>query len=296
MAAAGRQREIAWGLAELRRAGAASELLFLYECATQPVRRLRTVADRLGLTVQAASHLYRQLASRGLVRTDQGEYRPTVEGVSWLHRALTELEGDLARRRERLRIVRTALAIAGERIPPGARVRLELSDGVLVARRGASAGSQGIARAGAENGELVEVAELSGIVAIPPATIYLVVVPTRPPPSVRDLSAARAAVRRFPHGLVGAQGTAAVYLTGRLRLAPVRFGFAAAALEAVRLGVSVLGFIEEEELPRFLATFTGLERIPIRTVRLDELSRPGSHRRPGRRRPEPTLQRSRELR
>ncbi|MGB6443136.1 MAG: hypothetical protein WBF81_07555, partial [Thermoplasmata archaeon] len=55
------------GLAGLRRGGAVTELLFLYECTTLEPTQLRPIADRLGLTVQAASHSFRSLARRGLV-------------------------------------------------------------------------------------------------------------------------------------------------------------------------------------------------------------------------------------
>src|SRR5712692_2922034 len=86
------------GLAALRRGGVATELLFLYACITGEIAHLRQIAEGLGITVQAASHAYRQLARRGLVEPHAGRYRVTVAGVERLHGALGDLERDVRER------------------------------------------------------------------------------------------------------------------------------------------------------------------------------------------------------
>ncbi|MGB6500032.1 MAG: hypothetical protein WBG19_01330, partial [Thermoplasmata archaeon] len=65
------------GLAALRRSGGVTELLFLFECATLEPTQLRPIAEELGVTVQAVSHSYRQLAKRGLAEIRRGRYLPT---------------------------------------------------------------------------------------------------------------------------------------------------------------------------------------------------------------------------
>ncbi|MCI4321195.1 MAG: ArsR family transcriptional regulator, partial [Thermoplasmata archaeon] len=67
----------AGGLGALRRRGAVTELLFLYDLTTRDVPNLRGIAERLGVTVQAVSHSFRQLRRRGLVEMRRGLYRPT---------------------------------------------------------------------------------------------------------------------------------------------------------------------------------------------------------------------------
>src|SRR5579862_5778797 len=112
------------GLPDLRRRGAVTELLFLFECVTREPTQLRPIAEELGLTVQAASHSFRQLAARGLAEVREGRYRATVAGVAWLQAALGLLREDVAGRLARLDIVRSTRAIAAARIAAGAVVSL----------------------------------------------------------------------------------------------------------------------------------------------------------------------------
>jgi predicted transcriptional regulator len=113
------------GLAALRRGGTVTELLFLYECATLEPTQLRPIAERLGLTVQAVSHSFRQLKRRGLVTVQEGRYRPTVEGVAWLHETLRRLGDDLRERIERVHVIRSTRALALDDLSEGASVSLE---------------------------------------------------------------------------------------------------------------------------------------------------------------------------
>ncbi|MGP8135890.1 MAG: hypothetical protein ACLQD8_07220, partial [Thermoplasmata archaeon] len=165
------------GLEALRRLGAVSDLLFLYECATRDVAQLRTIADHFGVSVQAASHTFRGLARRGLVETRDGRYRPSVAGVDWLHSALGGLHIDLSERLERLPIVRATRALARTPIPAGAPVVLAIEDGTLVARRGNRGRARGVASGAARSGDLVEVGELEGIVPLRRGSLRVVTVP-----------------------------------------------------------------------------------------------------------------------
>src|SRR5579875_731148 len=274
------------GLRELRRSGAVSALLFLYDCATQPVRRLQDVARGMGVTVQAVSHLYRGLARRHLAEFRQGCYRPTVEGVGWLHSHLEALARDMSQRLGQLTIVRSTRALAGVQLPPGAPVRLVMQDGLLTALPGGGGGSQGRVLAGGEAGEIVEVQELSGIVPIPPGLVTICTVP--PGGTAGRLEAlARRVIAETQPGWIGAEGLEAVVLLRRISVTPVRrFGLAAAAQESSRLGVSCLLFVSEAEFPRLLGPFSDpgsapLAVRPLRPTRVRADPRPG-RRRPGR--------------
>ncbi|HYB63163.1 MAG TPA: hypothetical protein VEE86_01915 [Thermoplasmata archaeon] len=248
----------AGGLEALRRSGAVTEMLFLYECAAQRVPRLRDAAERLGLTVQAVSHLYRDLARRGLVELRNRQYTVTVSGRGALEGTLTELGEEVGRRLEQLQVVRSTRAVADRAVHKGEEVSLALVDGVLTAGPRSRSGSRGTAVSSARAGELVEVGELEGIVPIRPGSISVWVVPRldgRLPKVRRQASAALRAARP---GLVAAQGLEAIFVAQRASRLPVaRFGAASACLEAARLGVDSLAFVTEEELPRFLAGFAG---------------------------------------
>lgn len=279
------------GLNAMRRGGSVTELLFLYECATTEPRQLRPVASRLGLTVQAVSHSFRQLRGRGLVEVRDGRYRPTVEGVAWLHGSLSRLADDVRERLARLHVIRSTRAVALGSVPAGGSVSLELRGGVLCARPGGGGSSHGRAVDAARHGELVEVTGLEGIVPIAPATIT---VRTLGEGDLSDPNLPRRLASALPSSdaLVAAEGLEALHPLRRSTDRPIeRFAPAAACLGAARVGVPSTLFVLERDLPRLLASFAvpsppPLEVLPLgpgrgRGPRADRRGRTerGAHRR-----------------
>ena len=254
----------ATGLAALRRGGTVTELLFLYECATLRPTQLRPIAERLGLTVQAVSHSYRQLRRRGLVTVQEGRYLPTVEGVAWLHETLRRLGDDLRERIERVHVIRATRALALANLPEGATVSLELRNGLLSARRGTSGPSRGRVPKGGRKGSLVEVSDLEGIVPIAPAPI---VVRTLAPPDLSDprlSERVRSSLPSDPLALIGAEGLEAYHaLSSAGGRNVLRFAAGRASLEASRLGVPSYVLVLESALPYLLAEFAGPSPPPL---------------------------------
>jgi predicted transcriptional regulator len=252
------------GLAGLRRGGAVTELLFLYECTTLEPSQLRPIADRLGLTVQAVSHSYRSLARRGLVEFREDRYRPTVRGTAWLHASLGRLGEEVTRRLDRLDVIRSCRAIALGPVSTGDPVSLELVDGLLSARPGTSGPSRGRVARGGPRGSLVDVSELEGIVRLSAAPIH---VRTLSEEDLRDPLLAeriRRAVAGKPGALLAAQGLEAIHALRSAVDRPVaRFAVAAEAREASQIGVPSTVLVLEAELPRFLAEFAGPDPPPL---------------------------------
>jgi predicted transcriptional regulator len=252
------------GLAGLRRGGAVTELLFLYECTTIEPTQLRPIAERLGLTVQAASHSYRSLARKGLVEFRDGHYRPTVRGVAWLHGSLGRLGDEVRTRIERLHVIRSCRAIALTSVSVGDAVSLELVDGLLSARAGGSGPSRGRVARGGRKGSLVEVSDLEGIVPLSPAPVH---VRTLSEDDLRDDRLAqrvRSTLGPPAPGLLGAHGLEAFHALRSATDRPIgRFAVAAEAREASRIGVPSTVFVLEGELPRFLAEFGGADPPPL---------------------------------
>jgi predicted transcriptional regulator len=271
------------GLAALRRSGTVTELLFLYECLTLSPVRLRPVADRLGLTVQAASHSYRTLRRRGLVTRRGGHYVPTVEGIAWLHESLGQLGDDVRARVDRLHVIRSTRAIAGERLAAGAAVSLELENGLLTARATGRGASRGKSLAAVRTGELVEVTDLQGIVPITPASVR---VRTLSDSDLADPALARRLgllVDGAP-GLLAAEGLEAFHALRQATDRPiVRFAVAASALDAARMGVPSTVTVHQRDLPRLLAAFAVSDPPPLDVGPLRADRRPGPGR-PRRRR------------
>jgi len=257
------------GLAGLRRRGAITELLFLYECTTEATTQLRPVAERLGLTVQAASHIFRQLAARGLAEVQNGHYRPTQAGVAWLHASLGLVRDDVGDRLDRLHIVRSTRALALSSIAANAEVALELRDGLLTARPGRGGASRGRARHRARAGEVLEVDGLEGIVPISRGRVTVLTVPMRAVGERRSAARVRGAIQARGAGLLAAHGLDAFHLLERSTSRSVlRFGIASAFREASHVGVDSLVLVLEEDLPRFLAPFEGNDPPPITVTSL----------------------------
>ena len=266
------------GLGSLMRRGTVTELLFLFECTVSEPSQLRPIADRLGLTVQAASHSFRRLAERGLVEFREGRYRATVKGVAWLHDALGQLEEDLGERVERLHVVRSCRAVALEKLSAGDPVSLVLSDGILGARRGTGGASRGRAKSAAHRGALVEVERLEGILPLSRGRVEVLTVPPDRLGDRRLLADLRRRARGSG-GLLAAPSLEAFHLLSRATDRPVlRFGVGAACGEAARVGVDSLVVLLEEELPRFLEQFTGPEP-PLLSVTQWDGERLGRRRR-----------------
>src|SRR5439155_672482 len=66
----------------LRNLRSSTRLLFLYEVTTNRHTRLRTIAERLGMTVQGASEYAHGLQGDGLLAFAEGEYRGTKKSLS----------------------------------------------------------------------------------------------------------------------------------------------------------------------------------------------------------------------
>jgi predicted transcriptional regulator len=246
-----------------------TELLFLHECATREVTQLRPVAQRLGLTVQAASHIFRQLRRRGLAESRNDRYRPTVAGIAWLHAAFGSVREDLDERLQRLHIIRSTRAVARGSIRADARVVLEVRGGVLEARVGTRGSSRGRARTAARNGELVDVVDLEGIVALQPAEIEIVTLPDAGALDRRRLGQLRRLVRSSSESLLAASGIEAYHWLQRATHRPVvRYAVAASAIEASKVGVPTTLVVLESDLPRLLSRFDQPQPPPITVRRL----------------------------
>src|SRR2546427_82951 len=98
----------------LRNLRSSTRLLFLYEVTTNRHTRLRTIAERLGMTVQGASEYAHGLQGDGLLVLANGEYRATKKGVELLHDGFLEL---------RRFVERAGRAMAFVETTPGSRPR-----------------------------------------------------------------------------------------------------------------------------------------------------------------------------
>ncbi len=238
------------GLLTLMKPGRLTELLFLLELSTHPSGRLRPIAERLGVSVQTISLLHRRFRKEGKVVVVGGRYRATPAGIAELHARIAAIRADLDARMAELQLVRECRAIAAAPIRENESVVLFMAGGDLHARPGTEGASRGVAARAARRGELVEVERLEGVLPLTPASVVCLVVPGRQPSSSGRLVARlRQALRTADAELLAAEGIEAVHALRRATSRPfVRFGVAAAAREAVLLGVPAAIVVSDSHL------------------------------------------------
>jgi len=232
----------------LRNLRASTRVLFLYEVTTSRHSRLRTIAERLGMTVQGCSDYAHGLERDGLLSMVDGEYRATKKGIEFLHDRLVDLRTFVDRARREMAFIETTAAMAGNTIRGGNQVGLFMEDGVLVAFAGRSSPSSGAAVHDATKGELVAVRSLEGIVALRPGRIIIGRV-SRHGAGRRAVpgAAAKRVLREADDFIVAALDVGGLAAAKELGLKPrIEFGVVPAAIEAAERGVNVLLLAPEE--------------------------------------------------
>ena len=226
-----------------------TRLLFLYEVLANRHTRLRTIAERLDMTVQGASDYLKGLEADGFLTVVDGEYRATKRGIEFLLSRVRELRFFVEQAGRTMAFVETTAALAGATIRGGDHVGLFMEDGHLVAYPNRASPSRGIADRDAAKAEDLAVRELDGIVALHPGKITI----ARVPPArsggsgAVDPATARRILRRRRGAILGAMDVAGLVAARKLGLRPrIEFAVLAGALEAAERGVDVVLLVPEE--------------------------------------------------
>lgn len=229
-----------------------TRVLLLMETHSRPHAKLRPLADRLGVSVQAVSVVLRRLLQEGLVESREGVWRPTQRGTDTLHRTMRDLQRFVEDSMGDLRLIEEALAQADSTIRAGEKVGLYMREGRLRAAPRVYAGSWGQAQEAARKGALVRVADLRGIVALRPAQLTIIGHPPRLTARQRQ-RALRLLRDARPARLAAHELESAVLLESLGGRADFEFAPLSAALDASRLGVPVLYWAPQRQLPECLA-------------------------------------------
>ena len=226
-----------------------TRVLFLHEVTANRHTRLRTIAERLGMTVQGASDYAHQLEADGLLVQREGEYRATKKGIQFLQGRLRELRTFVEEAGRSMAFVETTAALAGASIRRGDRVGLFMEGGYLLAYPNRPASSSGVAADGADRGEEVAVRNLEGIVTLRPGRITIARIPPASGGGSRKIgpATARKLVGRARGAVVAAMDVSGLTTARRLGLRPrIEFATFAATVEAAERGVDVLLLVPED--------------------------------------------------
>lgn len=262
----------------LRDKSSVTRILILAELEREPGATLSDIAQRLAVTVQAVSTYAKALVADGLLSAESGPYRVTPKGLQHLHEGVRQMRSAVDAVASPLAVIRVTSAVAGTRVKSGDRVGLVMQDGDLWAKARHRASSMGRALHDAEPGDEVVVTDLSGVVDLTAGRIRVVAVPSPMEGGVArvDVPRLRALLRDGPKpDKVGAVGTGARILAGRV--GEVHFEFAAerAAFNAAVRGLDVRLFVSRDRLPDVMQAFEQengqtLRRVPVELVEAPE--------------------------
>lgn len=241
----------------LRDKAGVTRILILAELEREPGATLSGVAERLDVTVQAVSAYAKELVAEGLL-AEEGPQRVTPKGLQTLHEGVRRLRAAVDSVATPLSVIRVTSAIADTKVREGESVGLLMQSGDLHAKARLRSSSMGRALHDAESGDELVVGELSGLVDLKPGAITVIAVPSPLEGGTArvDLARLRGQLRELPRAQkVGAVGTGARVLAGRLGEVDFEFAAESAAFNAAERGLDVRLFVSRDRLPEVVQAF-----------------------------------------
>ena len=154
-----------------------TELLMLVEILEAPASRLKDIAEKLEVTVQAVSQYISAMKKEGLIREQGGYLRPTQKGMQLLQEHFSGIKSEVDAILRRISVIDRCVAIAGKKVSKGQKVGLIMEDGMLMAFPGQKSPSKGEALESAEEGDDVLVGKLEGIVDLELGELLIIEAP-----------------------------------------------------------------------------------------------------------------------
>jgi len=170
-----------------------TELLILTELIENPSMKMKEMAHKLGVTVQAISQYLASMKRAGLLRNGGDSLRPTRKGMQALQEHFTAIKGRVDTILRRISVIDSCVALAEGKVEKGTRVGLVMRRGVLVAVPGRKATSTGTALESSDDGEDVLVGELEGIVDLELGRLIILEVPSEREGGSKSADAGKAA-------------------------------------------------------------------------------------------------------
>lgn len=220
-----------------------TELLILFEIINDPHIKLKTIAEKLNITVQGASDYLRRMKKEGLVQNVGGELKVTKKGIEILHTNFSELKEFVDSKVTELNIIDVCAAIAKTDIKKGDDVGIFMEGGVLTAYSGRDSDSRGTAFSDAEEGQDVAISDLDGMVSLLPGTIYIMKLPTiREGGSAAVPEGAVAAhYKKINPHKVGVMDVVSLAAAKKAKIKPdFEFASLTASIEAIEKGLDVM--------------------------------------------------------
>jgi putative transcriptional regulator len=233
-----------------------TKLLILLEIITGRHTKLKTIAEKLDITIQGVSEYLKHMVEEGLVIHARGEYRATTKGVELLHQNFLDMKDFVDDSMKKLDIVNICTAIAGSDVKKGEKVGLLMENGVLTAYPNRKAGSTGTAISDVHKDEDVGIRDLEGIVDLRPGRVWILELPGIESGGSRNISLKKAKELLIKNRAdrIAALDLSAVALSKKLDLeSNIEFAAIEACIEALQKGLNVVALGSEEEVNRLVA-------------------------------------------
>ncbi len=218
-------------------------MLILRELVCTPNIKMKDIAQRIGITIQAVSEYLIKMRDEGLVvSVGKGDYIGSNEGVHFLHASLIDLQEFVDQVSSDLTIVRRCTALSETTINRGEKVSLWMKEGRLHANKDSKSSSIGVALTEAQGGGAIVVGELEGILEMDAGKIVLI---ESPFPLTKFSSAAainslKNFHSQFKHDYVAVLDLFSLSLLKNADLSwSFEFGAITATLEAAQKGLTV---------------------------------------------------------
>jgi len=228
-----------------------SRFQILVEIAsTQPNVQQKDIAHNLSITPQAVSEYIRQLSVDGMVAT-QGRSRHTVtpKGIDWMIRQLNEVKEYFTAVERIIWNIRITAAMADSTIKNGQTVGLIMRQGLLLATENAESGASGLAVTDAQQGDVVGITDIHGIIQMEKGEVTVIEVPGIQKGKTQPLKLEK--VRKIIAGRqpVAYLGLEALAVLNSLKIKPdIPYAGDKAVIEAVKKGVSPVLVCVDEQL------------------------------------------------
>lgn len=238
-----------------------TELLILLEVINNPHLRLKTIAEKLDITVQGASEYLRRMKKEGFIQNIGGEYKATKKGIEFLHSNFSELKKFVDLKIAELNIIDVCAAIAKTPIKKGDEVGLFMENGILTAYSGRKSDSKGTALSDADVDEDVAVKDLDGMVSLSPGMMHIVRLP-----SIREggsnsvsIDEVNGLYKRLSPNKIGALDVVSIAVLKKAGIKPdFEFAPLSAAVEAAEKGLNVMLFASSDQINGVVSTIEGI--------------------------------------
>ena len=155
-----------------------TEMLILVEMLRSPSIRMKEIAERLEITIQAVSQYISSMKRQGLLKEQSGSLRPTRKGMQIAQEHFTSLKDFIDATLRSIAVIERTVAIAGKKIERNQAVGLKMEDGMLMAYPGKGSSSTGKALESADEGDDVLIGQLEGIVDLELGKLLIVEAPS----------------------------------------------------------------------------------------------------------------------